>query len=236
MENLKLVKLIIVFSVMGALISGCASVSTVSPSAERIDYPERNTITTANIGDTIVAKGIRFTYPAIGLASSLSKAPGLTIGYEIPVQKLPAAYETEKHTYYQASRMIQKDLLYPDRLIPGGLCVSKSDPNEIKVYVSVGQCSLTPKPKPVFQSTTVTAELAPSFEQQLIYNGRVDNFVKFLYREFSQDKARPAFSQDVQYDLNDGAEIGFKNARIEIVSASNTELRYRVLETFPDSD
>lgn len=74
----------------------------------------------------------------------------------------------------------------------------------------------------------------PGFRQELIYNGRSGDTVKFLYREFSGDYARPPFSQEVQYDLKDGSMIGFKSVRIEVLEASNTRLSYRVLSSFPD--
>ena len=41
-----------------------------------------------------------------------------------------------------------------------------------------------------------------NFTQELIYNGRVGDDVKFVYREYSNDMARSAFSQQAQYDLN----------------------------------
>ena len=47
------------------------------------------------------------------------------------------------------------------------------------------------------------------------------------------EAARPAFNQDVQYDLSEGKTIGFKGARVEIVEATNTNIRYRVLAHFP---
>jgi hypothetical protein len=66
----------------------------------------------------------------------------------------------------------------------------------------------------------------------LIYNGRAGDQVKMLYREFTDDLIRGDFSQEVQYDLREGAEIGFKGARIVIVEATNQKLRYHVARSF----
>ena len=69
-----------------------------------------------------------------------------------------------------------------------------------------------------------------SIDQQLIYNGKVDNSIRFTYREFTgTGMARDAFTQDVQYDLGEGAVIGFKGARLEILEATNRQIKYRVL-------
>ena len=74
----------------------------------------------------------------------------------------------------------------------------------------------------------------PIMEQELIYNGRVDNAIKFLYREFYRDRARSSFYQDIQYDLSKEREIGFKGARLRIEAATNTTITYTVISNFPD--
>ena len=43
---------------------------------------------------------------------------------------------------------------------------------------------------------------------------------------------RDAFSQEVQYDLNEGKEIGFKGARLLIHNATNRAIEYEVLDHF----
>jgi hypothetical protein len=80
--------------------------------------------------------------------------------------------------------------------------------------------------------TTVIAPNKNKFKQEFIYNGRVNNAVKFTYREFLNDYARPSFTQDLQYDLNESKVIGFKGLRIEIISATNIEIKYKVLNNF----
>jgi len=70
------------------------------------------------------------------------------------------------------------------------------------------------------------------FEQQLIYNGRVNNSLRFVYREFNNDMARSAFTQEVQYDLKESKIIGFKNVRIEVIEATNSSITYKVLKAF----
>ena len=68
--------------------------------------------------------------------------------------------------------------------------------------------------------------------QQLIYNGRVGESVKFLYREFKGDIARTPFQQNITYDLKIGEVIGFKGARFKILKADNVSLEYEVIEHF----
>lgn len=69
-------------------------------------------------------------------------------------------------------------------------------------------------------------------QQTLIYSGRIGNRITLGYREFNSDMARPAFNNDVTYDLSDSKILGYKGARIEVLNASNTEITYKVLSDF----
>lgn len=71
-----------------------------------------------------------------------------------------------------------------------------------------------------------------SFMQELIYTGKVGNKIRFTYREFQNGMAREAFNVDVEYDLNDGNVISYKGATVEIISATNQRIEYKVLKHF----
>ncbi|MFT5848467.1 MAG: hypothetical protein ACI902_002540 [Psychroserpens sp.] len=43
---------------------------------------------------------------------------------------------------------------------------------------------------------------------------------------------RPAFNQDLSYDLNEGKIIGFKGLRIEVINTSNIGIEYKVQKYF----
>ena len=66
----------------------------------------------------------------------------------------------------------------------------------------------------------------------LVYQGVSKGTIKVAYREYINDLARPAFSQDVAYDLEpDGTGmIAFQGARIKVLTTTATHLRY-VLES-----
>ena len=71
-----------------------------------------------------------------------------------------------------------------------------------------------------------------SFQQTLIYSGKVGNKINISYREFSGNIARPAFNNDVEYDLSESSIIGYKGAKIEVLEATNQHIKYRVLRNF----
>lgn len=83
-----------------------------------------------------------------------------------------------------------------------------------------------------FQRTEKAIVSPDSFQQTLLYSGRVGDKISISYREFSGSVARPAFSNDVEYDLSESSEIAYKGARLEIVEATNTTITFRVLSNF----
>jgi hypothetical protein len=70
-----------------------------------------------------------------------------------------------------------------------------------------------------------------SMQYELIYSGKAGTVIKVVYREFSNDLARPAFSQELQYDLNESKIVKFRKTTIEVIQATNQEITYKVLES-----
>ncbi|MGA0604905.1 hypothetical protein ACO2Q0_02810 [Phenylobacterium sp. VNQ135] len=88
------------------------------------------------------------------------------------------------------------------------------------------------KANAAFVVTDLTRVDPANFRQELLYQGKSGNTLKISYREFSADLARPAFSQDLTFDLSEGSTIGTKGARLEVIEATNTSIKYRLLQPF----
>lgn len=72
-----------------------------------------------------------------------------------------------------------------------------------------------------------------AFKYELLYQGITKGTLKLSYREYINDFARPAFFQDVTYDLDSmPATITFRTVRLEVISANNNQISYRVLSGF----
>jgi len=67
-------------------------------------------------------------------------------------------------------------------------------------------------------------------KRELIYTGVSKNVISITYREFKRDMARPAFTQDLKFDLGEGDLIGFKGSRFKVISANNIEIKYQVVK------
>lgn len=66
--------------------------------------------------------------------------------------------------------------------------------------------------------------------QELVYSGKSGSTIKVSYREFSGDMARPAFTQDLTYDLAESKEIAFRSIVIKVVEATGGKIKYKVVK------
>jgi hypothetical protein len=83
-----------------------------------------------------------------------------------------------------------------------------------------------------YSKSKKTIESINTFQQSLIYSGRVGTRIKLGYREFSGNRARPAFNNDVDYDLTESTVIGYKGARLEVLEATNESIRFKLISNF----
>lgn len=221
--------------------SGCATASLrgIQPNLEKIDIPKLNQEQQAELGDTIVSKGTLYTYQGMKLLNEVHSKGDFKTTFlygsvvTIPQGDLIVQCEDSNWTYFSS-----KDFTVggaPFQAV-GGLRISKKN-SSVEVFLLAGSHPYTkgpPEPTPNYQLKKIRAIDKASFQQELLYNGKVGNSVKFMYRELSNDVMRPAFSQEIQYDLNESKTIGFKGVRIEVVEATNTYLKYKILKSFPD--
>lgn len=73
------------------------------------------------------------------------------------------------------------------------------------------------------------------FQIDVLYQGMSRGEVKISYRESMNGIARPAFTQDVTYELGqDGtAVIGFKGMRLKVLKATGQSIDYVIDQTIP---
>ena len=82
----------------------------------------------------------------------------------------------------------------------------------------------------VFSPSDRPSVVASRFKAELIYGGTRNNVVRMTYREFADNFARPAFTQDLEFDLGETDVITFRSIRIQVLEAGNQGIRYRVLD------
>ncbi|MCH8620663.1 hypothetical protein [Undibacterium sp. TS12] len=186
------------------LLSGCASKK--QPEIASFTFPEIGTIATKGIGESLLTQGMGQLEPSLVIAQNEM------IG-SIPLLKGEYPFEAENKTRIKFVKDKVEVYLYKAE---NKICFSKEQCADIKY-------SLINK---------LARKSANAFQQTLLYNGKIGNRITLAYREFSNNLARPAFNNEVTYDLDESSILGYKGARIEIVKATNTEITYKILSGF----
>lgn len=68
-----------------------------------------------------------------------------------------------------------------------------------------------------------------SIKEELLYTGRSGNTISISYREYLQNLARPAFYQELHYDLSQSDIIVFRKFRVKVLGANNEFISFQVL-------
>lgn len=207
---------------------GCAAPKyNYQPKVEMISKPPIGTETTAYVGDQMLIQGKFVEQEALRL-----KQPArLGLMYTLLAGDFVKSGDDKGATYFAAVNNI-----------PNGGGVTKSaiaDPYKAVMLTKDGKlCVIT-----IFNATScdgghefsiekIGVATEDSFQQTLIYSGRVGGKINVGYREFSSNMARPAFNNDVEYDLSESKEIGYKGALLEVIDATNQFIKYKVLRNF----
>jgi hypothetical protein len=209
------------------------AVTPAPPTYQTVVRPPIGETATAQIGNPIISMAHTLASPAISFRNSCAFSekfdrPGTgTVEYRVDAGALfPRRNVTNGVPGYCGPAATVTPML---GAVPGNHCVATD-----------GQNSLVPFPNSEFivQSNCVVDERAveadapDSIKKELLYDGKSGTTLRLSYREFVRDMARPAFTQELTYDIRDDRTIGFRDARIEVIEANNTNIRYRVLSGF----
>lgn len=237
-------------SAAALLLSGCAAKKYASlPFApvqesnyETVRYwPPNGVETTTQIGDAMVKAYAVAAMPAIVVENTVQYVAHYRDDLRMMLELEPGKFELVGHDtaggrYFAAPSGIklayESKGAFPDpESLQGGIHISQSGATSIYWFWSdTHDASLSAAP-PILYTGTVN-ERPPRearFQRELVYSGTSQSSLSLLYREFLDQRARPAFSQDLKYDFTPGTMIGYKGARFEILKAGNTSITYRVI-------
>ncbi len=209
---------------LALICTGCASVELngAETKTTNVDYPIINTIATASLGDELVKKGQTVEEKILQVNKTIDG-----VAYDIPKAIYPQIGYNENNDYFSASGVILGLFADPVK----ALLLEKKAGAQLCVVTAFNATSCY---NGDFSRKTIISERGTSFKQTLIYSGRVGNKIKIAYREFSNSLARPAFSNDVEYDLSISNVIGYKGSRIEVINSDNSSITYRLLKNFSE--
>ena len=208
--------------------------SIVLPETATTFTPQLHEIINTEIGISLVSKEKSLKFDAIEITKESKIELDNKIFKTIEVGSIFINdYNTEKYNLYSNSSDLTLGLAIP-RNGESPLIYTSNNTDGIYTngFSDNGINFISPKEKIEYIQTKVLAKEKEYFKQEFIYNGRVGDALKFAYREYLNDYARPAFTQDLQYDLSESKIIGFRGMRIEVINATNLEIEYKILSYF----
>lgn len=204
------------------VLSGCASVkyNGGDTRTQLINEPSPGQVVTRSIGDQMLSKGVVVEEFVLAVRQPIQGAL-----YTIPAGEYVQVGSDERNYFYTPIGVTKSAFADPI----AGLAVGRAAGAELCAVSVFGTRACY---KGDFLRKKRTRPGETGFHQTLLYNGRVGNKINIGYREFSNDMARPAFNNDVEYDLSASLIIGYKGASIEIIQADNSSITYRVIRSF----
>lgn len=203
--------------------AGCTTVKYNGTDAfvKEVDYPEVNKVITAFVGDNLVQKGTITEENVLHVYKAIDGAL-----YDIPAKKYSQVGYDQEQDFYLATGVIRSGISDPIQ----ALALKKEQDAELCVVTIFGGSACY---QGEYERKKQLSEKGNSFQQTLIYSGRVGEKINIGYREFSNNTARPAFNNDVEYDLSSSNTIGYKGALIEVLKADNSSITYKLIRNFP---
>lgn len=214
----KLLLVVIVF-----IMTGCTAVkyNGTDTFVKEVNYPEIGKVITVYIGDYLVQKGTITEDNVLVVNRTIDG-----ISYDITARKYYQIGYDDKRDFYSAVGVVKGVLSDPVK----ALALEKKDGAKLCVVTVFGGSSCY---EGDFERKKQISEKGNSFQQTLIYSGRVGDKINIGYREFSNNTARPAFNNDVEYDLSSSNVIGYKGALLEVIEADNSSITYKLIRNFP---
>jgi hypothetical protein len=204
------------------VVSGCTTVryNGTDTFVKEVDYPEVGKLITVFVGDHMVQKGTIAEESILVVQKTIDGAL-----YDIPAKKYSKVGFDQKQDFYSAVGVVRGGLSDPIQ----ALALKKKEGAELCVITIFGGSVCY---QGEYERKKQLSERGNSFQQTLIYSGRVGDKINVGYREFSNNTARPAFNNDVEYDLSSSNTIGYKGAVIEVMKADNSSITYKLIRNF----
>lgn len=223
-------KKIIFLSLFGLVLTACNTVKyNYVAETKQISYPDLNVVTKTFIGDDMVRQGTVAARDVVYFPQT-TVVSGM-VDFTIHAGEYPKVGEDKKYLFFGLNELNSGVTVGKSAFadIPVGIRTNKQD-NDLCIITVSGSALCKGDAAFSYQKKNVTYQNA--FQQILIYNGKVGNKINIGYKEFNNDFARPAFSNNVEYDLSESKVIRYKGAELEIIKATNQFIEYKVYSNF----
>jgi hypothetical protein len=205
---------------------------SMTPKAEIVRNPELGVISRVEVGENLYTKSYLF-YSNTKQVTLLEPAIGNGFGAYVDTTKSQKTLVGELKKWDTIGQTDINTFCIEDTFV----CLTDMNNSgyftHFGAYAQVGSNKLNKPAKYIINSMPPSLK-EDSFKYEALYQGRIDNKIKISFREFKNDIARPAFTQDIEYQLDENgkANVGFKGLRIEILKATNYDIEYKVVKDY----
>lgn len=231
-------------------VAGCATnrtyiqrqyVGTPNPERVTVKGPDMSSVATAQVGESMIYTYNTLDLPAVTISDPVTVVTTYRADTRFrillqPTTLIASAGDREGGRYFESKAGVMTAYstasgFGEEERLPGGLHLDKSGRVSIWWQWSAGSANteLAPSTK-IKESTVQVGTESSTFRRELVYVGRSQDAVHVLYREFKSDMARPAFNQELKYDIRTSNMIGYRQARFEVLDADNMGIKYRVIK------
>jgi hypothetical protein len=212
-----------VFALVLALAPFSASAQTVRDAIE----PPLNTPSVASVGETIYEKSHLAVIPAFIVESSFSGKnvfARVTINAGDKFIQIPSKARLKACRSVSVEAFLKKEYnacLYDDN---GDGMFDRFGGNEVQ-----GGKHL---PQPiVYKPSEFVSPMSDSVKQTVIFLGSTKDSLRMSYREFINDMARPAFTEEYTFPLTDAfpQPVSFKGVKLSVSGIDGEGLHYTVI-------
>ncbi|MBP9148694.1 MAG: hypothetical protein KBG00_07915 [Rhodoferax sp.] len=216
---------------LAAMLAGCATPKhNYTPETKEFSEPAIGSISVANVGDKMLSQGVSVSQDVIEIRDSFPIGLSYIVGSGVYTK---TGDDDEAEYFFPrlvvGGKITRTSIIFD---LPSSLMLKKDGALCVITITSQYVCS---KDTPAIERKKVDHITERTFQQTLIYSGKSGNKINIGYREFTSDMARMAFNNNVEYDLSESNNIGYKGAEIEIIEATNRLIKYRLIRNFNTS-
>ncbi|CUI05964.1 hypothetical protein LXA47_26360 [Massilia sp. P8910] len=197
--------------------------------------PEKGALTTAEIGEALYEEGVKLTTRKFRATLGDGVKASLDNGYALNLPKGSSGMIMARPNSPSNMLCFLSKVNGVMTFFAGGTvnaCLVDMDNDLIFDHAEFeGYAKIFPISNPVPYTVAVVETKIldqDALVVQVIYQGISKGELKFSFREFKNGLARPAFTQDITYELaRDGtSEIGFRGFRMKVQKATNTNVDF----------
>ncbi|MCO7223766.1 hypothetical protein [Pleionea sp. CnH1-48] len=213
------------------LLSGCATADfNYRAQSVRISEPPLRSVNIAYVGDPMLKQGKYKEHDSLYIQSLVE----VSWGYDLnPGYYLKQGEDDNSETYLPSGGEDGGSVVKAALADRWKAIMAYKDKDELCIITIFNALSCIKTNQFVRKKKPIVWD--DSFQRTLIYSGKVGNKLNISYREFYGSAARPAFNNNVEYDIGESSMIGYKGARLKIVEATNEYIKYQVISNFNEA-